>query len=293
MEMHQVRYVLALGEVLNFTEAASRCNVSQPSLTRAVQLLETEFGGQLFHRERGNIQLSELGRMVMPHLRELSAHADAATERARELRRANATRLRLGVMCTIAPQPLLSLVVALRKDHPDVDLEIVDAPAAYLEQRLLDGDLDVGLYCRPGRHNDRMHYLKVFSERMVVVLNPTDPLAKRPTLRLEDLNGQRYLNRINCEFDGADIPGSSRAAWHVVCRSDRDDWILAMIAAGMGFGFLPENCATHPGVVDRPLSEPGIFRQVDLVTVRGRPYSSAVGAVVREAMRNGWSPAAD
>jgi DNA-binding transcriptional LysR family regulator len=76
--------------------------------------------------------------------------------------------------------------------------------------------------------------------------------------------------------------------WRAVYRSERDDWILAMCAAGMGFGFLPEFCINHPGVVSRPVIEPEFWREVNIVTVRGRPYSPAVGALVREAMRNSW-----
>lgn len=71
MEMHQIRYFLAVCEELNFTRAAERCNVAQPSLTRAIKLLEEELGGQLFHRERANTHLSELGRLVKPHLEEV------------------------------------------------------------------------------------------------------------------------------------------------------------------------------------------------------------------------------
>ena len=58
MEMHQIRYFLALCEELNFTKAAERCNVAQPSLTRAIKLLEDEFGGELVHRERANCAFS-------------------------------------------------------------------------------------------------------------------------------------------------------------------------------------------------------------------------------------------
>ena len=52
MEMHQIRYFLAVAEELNFTRASEKCNVSQPSLSRAIKLLEEELGGPLFHRER-------------------------------------------------------------------------------------------------------------------------------------------------------------------------------------------------------------------------------------------------
>ena len=78
MEMHQVRYFLAVADELNFTRAAERCNVAQPSLTRAIKLLEEELGGPLFHRERANTHLSELGRMVKPYLEQVYGQADAA-----------------------------------------------------------------------------------------------------------------------------------------------------------------------------------------------------------------------
>jgi len=71
MEMHQVRCFLAVADQLNFTKAAEKCNVSQPSLTRAIKLLEEELGGVLFHRERANTHLSEPGKMLAPHLRQI------------------------------------------------------------------------------------------------------------------------------------------------------------------------------------------------------------------------------
>src|SRR5215831_15485976 len=80
MEMHQIRYFLAVADELNFTRAATKCNVSQPSLTRAIKLLEEELGGALFHRERANTHLSELGRMVMPHLQQVYGQSQAAKQ---------------------------------------------------------------------------------------------------------------------------------------------------------------------------------------------------------------------
>ena len=82
MEMHQVRYFVALCETLNFTRAAEKCNVTQPSLTRAIKLLEEELGGPLFNRERNQTHLTELGRLMEPHLREV---LDQAGRRGRGL----------------------------------------------------------------------------------------------------------------------------------------------------------------------------------------------------------------
>ena len=70
MEMHQIRYFLAVGRTLNFTRAADECNVAQPSLTRAIKQLEAELGGDLFRRERPAAQLTELGQRMHPLLKQ-------------------------------------------------------------------------------------------------------------------------------------------------------------------------------------------------------------------------------
>src|ERR671929_250176 len=107
MEMHQIRYFLAVCDELNFTRAAEKCHVAQPSLTRAVKLLEEELGGPLFHRERANTHLSELGRMVKPYLAQVYASAEQAKRQALDFTKLKKTTLKLGVMCTIQPDELL------------------------------------------------------------------------------------------------------------------------------------------------------------------------------------------
>jgi DNA-binding transcriptional LysR family regulator len=291
MEMHEVRYFLALTEELNFTRAAERCNVSQPSLTRAVRKLEEEFGGPLFHRERAHPHLSELGRTVLPFLKEIYQSAESAKRHAADFARLKRTVLRLGLMCTIAPALLLDLVRSVRTRHPGVTLQILDAAAQELQDRLLAGDLEAAIYALPDPSLDeRLHYLPLFREQFMIAMHTQHRLAGANAVRVCDLHGESYLSRINCEF-GAPADRAFEEQ-HVDCptvyESERDDWILAMIAAGLGFGFMPQLCANHPGVVARPLIEPEFWREVALVTVRGRPHSPAVGALMAEAMRLSW-----
>lgn len=78
MEMQQIRYFLALCEERNFTRAAKRCGVAQPSLTRAIKRLERELGGLLFERSRKTSELTALGRSVQPHFTDIARAAAAA-----------------------------------------------------------------------------------------------------------------------------------------------------------------------------------------------------------------------
>ena len=80
MEMHHVRYFLALCEEENFTRAAGRCGVSQPSLTNAIKKLESRLGGQLFYRELSKTRLTELGKLMKPHMERINQGAMHAKE---------------------------------------------------------------------------------------------------------------------------------------------------------------------------------------------------------------------
>jgi LysR family transcriptional regulator, hydrogen peroxide-inducible genes activator len=103
MEMHQIRYFLAVCETLNFTRAAEQCNVTQPALTRAVQKLEEQLGGLLFRRERHLSHLTDLGRLMRPQLEQVWKQTEAAKTTARSFLKLEDAPLSLGVMCTIGP----------------------------------------------------------------------------------------------------------------------------------------------------------------------------------------------
>jgi LysR family transcriptional regulator, hydrogen peroxide-inducible genes activator len=291
MEMHQVRYFLAVAQELNFSRAAEKCNVSQPSLSRAIQQLEGELGGPLFHRERHLTHLTDLGEMVRPHLETVYGAAVKVKHLSQDLSQLKRVPLKLGIMSTISPDEIIDLIATLKMRHDGLELRLCDANARDLRDRLLGGDLEVVIYALPDEELDgRTHIMPLFREQMVIAINRDHRLSGESAFPVRELNGERYIHRTNCEFAGyADHILQEKG---VTCTpaywSERDDWTLAMVAAGLGFAFMPENAAKHPGVVALPVVEPEFWRNVNLVTVRGRPYSPGVGALVREAMRKKW-----
>src|SRR5215475_9803653 len=102
MEMHQVRYFLAAVSELNFTKAADKCNVSQPSLTRAIKQLEGELGGDLFRRERPQAQLTELGQRMLPLLKQCYDSALGARTLASELKKGEIGSLKFALSRTVS-----------------------------------------------------------------------------------------------------------------------------------------------------------------------------------------------
>lgn len=291
MEMHQIRYFLAAARELNFTKAAAACSVSTPSLLRAIGLLEREFGGPLFNRERGNMHLTELGRIALPHLERIFDEQDEVKRKASTLNSSEKAMLSVGMMCTIAPDHFVPLVHGFVSQHPSITLQIVDRDAVSLQASLLAGDLDVAIFAMPGDEmHEKLHYMGLFAEQMVIAVCTGHALAGQERISVRDLDGLPYLERRNCEF-GAYADKEFEAAGvrgETIYQSERDDWILAMIASGLGYGFMPASTARFAGVASRPLVEPEMWRTVNLVTVRGRKHGTALGAFLREVMRTSW-----
>ncbi len=191
MEISQVRYFLAVAKELNFTRAAEDCNVTQPALSRAIKLLEDEFGGALFHRERRFTHLTELGRMVETYLEGVFENSRQAKQIAEQYVHLKKTPLRVGIMSTIAPDEIIELISSVRAHHPGVELHLCDADAPSLRRRLLEGDLEAAIYALPSKVPDEeVHSLPLFREQMVMAVHLTHRLANQRSVQVRDMSNE-------------------------------------------------------------------------------------------------------
>ncbi len=291
MEMHQLRYFLAVCQTLNFTSAAELCHVSQPSLSRAIKNLEGELGGPLFRRERSRTHLSDLGRMMRPYLEQCLANASAAKAAAEGAQRLDEAPLNLGIMCTIGPSRVTGLISKLHREMPGIRLSLRDAVPDDLIGRLLGGDLDVALFGLPRELPDRFDSYSLYRERFVVAFPPGHRFERQSAVKLRDMDQEPYLVRSNCEYTDyiANLLEEKDISLDVRYESEREDWIQSMIMAGMGSSFMPEHLSMNPNLVRRLVVDPDVTREIDLVTVSGRRFSPAVAAFVGMARTHEWS----
>lgn len=291
MEIQQVRYFLEVCSERNFTRAAKKCGISQPSLTRSIKLLEAEFGGNLFDREHRNVGLTALGKLVFPYLQGVWEQTSAVKKLTGDLGARKSRLVRLGVMCTISPKLLIEVVVDFRDRHPHAELEIVDGTAGVLESKLLDSEIDIAVFARPKRRpNSRFNYLRLFREQMMIVVPKSHRFAAMSKVRVSDLPADSYVMRSLCEFgEPSESAEEETVTWNAAYKSDRDDWVFAMIANGFGFGFVPRySVPPHENFEVVPLVEPEFWRDINLVTMLNRAHKPAVGALVHEFTKRNW-----
>jgi DNA-binding transcriptional LysR family regulator len=290
MEMQQIRYFLAVAETLNFTRAAERCNISQPALTRAIKALEDELGGPLIHREQRNTHLSELGRVMTPYFKTILEQSQSAKSKADQFVRLNQATLKIGAMCTIGPSLVADFLARYALAFQSVEIQVSALGLSQLKEHLANGELEVGLLASPEPLEDAYHGLPLFKEDFVLALAPSHRLANADVVPCSELDGERYINRANCEYyDHVHEAFAARGIrTRKVFSSECDEWVIGMIKAGLGFGYFPQYAVTDPGVIVKPLVEPSFTRTIHLVTVRGRPHSPAVGAFIKQARMEKW-----
>lgn len=290
MEMFQVRYVLAAARVLNFTKAADECNVSQPALTKAIKSFEAELGAPLFHRESKRIRLSDFGRSLLPHFQHIMQEAAATRTLADNFRLLNKVPIRLGVMSTIGPVRLARFLAKFQKEHDGVEVAVSEAGAVELKSRLENVELDLAVMNTLDSLREGFTVHDLYRERYVVIFPPDHRLAKLNAIKLGDLSGESYVDRLSCEMREIvmDVCRESSVTLYARFRSEREDWVQAMVLARIGFAFMPECAVTLPELLQRPLIEPEVTRTISLVSVPGRQYSPATAAMVRAAQIFDW-----
>jgi len=289
VELNQIKYFLTLCRELNFTRAAVACNVSQPALTRAIKSLEDELGGELFRRERGNSHLTDLGKLAKPHLEQVYNATQAVRQEAESFKVAAKAPLTLGVMCTVSPLVIAGFLRAIREKIPTIELKLIELPGADLLDSMMKGEMDIALIGLPNLP-ERLDATPFFTERYGVAFAKGHRFENQTAVRVRDLDSESYVQRASCELDRywKDIGMPTDITVKVVFRSEREDWIQALLVAGFGCTIMPEFCPRLPGVSLRVLVEPKVKRTVSLVTVAGRRFTPATKAVVQLARNYRW-----
>ncbi len=290
MEMYQVRYVLAAAKSLNFTRAAEECNVSQPALTKAVKLLEDELGAPLFHREGKSMLLSEFGKSLLPNLESILEQAEATRTLAENFRLMRRVPVRLGVMSTVGHLRLSRFLAKVHKDYPGVEIAVSESSPQELRDGMEKGELDLAVMNAMGEHRNGLTIHDLYQERYVVVFPQDHHLSKSNSVRLAELSDEPYVDRLSCEMREL-VMGVCKANGvnlYARFRSQREDWVQAMVLARIGFAFMPECSVTMPGLLQRPLVEPEVARTVSICAISGRQYSPATSALVRAARTYDW-----
>jgi LysR family transcriptional regulator, hydrogen peroxide-inducible genes activator len=272
IKLKDLRYLVAVADTRHFGRAAARCFVSQPTLSAQLKKLEASLGVQLIERQPRRVSLTEAGREVVARARRMLEASDEILQLARTRSDPLAGKLRLALLPTIGPYLLPQLAPQVRKRLPRLELMLYEHQTAPMLEKLHTGEIDMGVLALPVPL-DGLDSRVLYSEPFVVALPEHHRLAKRASLRVEDLAEETLLllEDGHCLRDQA-LEVCSRVRLHEKqdFRATSLETLRQMVATGGGITLLPELASRGAygaarGVVVRPFVRPQPTRQVGAV----------------------------
>jgi DNA-binding transcriptional LysR family regulator len=291
MEMHQVRYFLAVARMLNFTRAAEACNVAQPSLTRAIKQLEDELGGDLFRRERPHVLLTGLGERMLPLLQQCYDSAVGARALAKSINKGDVTTLKLAVSATVDLALLAPQLAELNRAFGGLELKLLRRDAAALVDLLKDGAADFAVASDLGEEWDRLDRWPLFEEEFRLLVPGNHPLAGKPVVEPQELKGHRFLLRPYCEHaegcstllreNDVDVSRSHE----LTCDQD----VVRLLEAGLGVTVAPQSLRCGESLARAQIGAVGLRRTVYLYAVAGRQRNATATTMMKLLRSADWS----
>ena len=291
MEFHQVRYFLAVCQTLNFTRAAEDCNVSQPSLSRAVKLLEAELGGELFRRERTLTHLTDLGQTVLPALRQAYESTLAAKSLAKSHLKEGHAPLRLALSRSLDMEVLAPMLAEITKAFPRIEIKMFRGPPHEIDDKMKSGEAEIAIAGDLGDGWERYDAKGLYVESFGLLISRHHALANQERIALRGLVDQRLLCRPNCAMADRIVvqlkaSGAKEVATHEVPQIDD---MTGLVRANFGVGILPIGRKVPDDLVASEIDGVDLERKINVITVAGRPHTPAAAALKTLLRARDWA----
>ncbi|HEX4037694.1 MAG TPA: LysR family transcriptional regulator [Acidobacteriaceae bacterium] len=276
MELQQLRYVCAIAETGNFSRAAERCQVAQPSLSQQVLKLEQDLGAKLFDRLGRSVRLTEAGRAFLPHARAILHQMEAARSSVVDSSADLRGSVGAGVIPTIAPYLIPRYTAAFAKKYPEAKLRILEETTPILVESLRNLSIDLAILALPLRHRD-LEWFPLRTEPLFAVLPKDHPRAAAKSMALRDLRGASFvmLRDGHC-FRDLSIAACShaRVTPRIAFESDQFSSLFGMVAAGVGVSLVPEMAIDrNAGCRYVRISDARATRTIAAAVLRGRSFN--------------------
>jgi LysR family hydrogen peroxide-inducible transcriptional activator len=262
--------------------------VSQPTLSAQLKKLEEYLGVQLIERQPNNVSLTEAGQQIATRARRILEASDEVVTLARSHRDPLAGRLRVALLPTIGPYLLPRISQALRKSLPRLELQLYEYQTGPMLEKLLSGDIDVGILALPV-DLEGLEARELYTEPFIVAIPDQHKLAKRESIRTEDLKGETVLllEDGHCLRDQAlEVCSRIGAQEKQDFRATSLETLRQMVATGAGLTLLPELASrgaygNAKGVTIRPFAKPAPVRRVGAVWRKTSARGPAIDAVAK------------
>ncbi len=268
IELFQMKCFVAVAEELHFGRAAVRLFMTQPPLSRQIQLLEEVLGVQLLERSSRSVRLTAAGKVFYEDARTIMALADKAQVAARRTASGEAGRVVIGYTALAGYSLIPDLVSELKKRFPDIDIVLSEMVSSEQQEALASHTIDLALM-RPVMSKHAFGYALAVREPMLLAVPASHPLAIKPRIALSDMAQQPFImyapqeakyfhDRIAQLFAATGV--CPRYAQHIA----QTHTILALVKAGIGLAIVPAaaQALRLDNIVYRPLWRKDVYAEL-------------------------------
>src|SRR6266702_8504754 len=238
--LKQLRYFDALVRHVHFGRAAEACAISQPALSMQIKELEETLGGVLLDRGARHVWLTKFGEEIAQRVRDILRSVDELGDFARASRDRLVGRLRIGVIPTIAPYLLPTVIGNLTRMHPELDIHVRETLTPKLIQELAEGRLDTAIVALPVSEPSLVE-VALFSEHFLLVRPGEDEGTPVPSSKMLRAMRLLLLEEGHCFRDQAlSFCNMQSSPPREVLDASSLSTLVQMVSAGIGVTLIPE-----------------------------------------------------
>lgn len=280
MELRQLEYFKSVCENKNFTHAAEKLHVSQPTITNSINKLEEELGVRLLKRNTKTVSLTGEGEIFYKRVTEILSRLHEAVS---EVKNANQGVVQIGLPPMIGTYLFPHIFLKFHETYKNIEFRVLERGSYDIQKKLVDGELELGFMILP-ESSETIHTIPFVKEQLVVCLPPNHPLAHEKELDLKNLENENFILLANeyvhhrvvideCKKHGF-VP-------RIIFKSNKVETVKALVSEGVGITLMMKMAVEHEkNIKSIPLKTPVEFN-IGLAWKKGRYLSGVCLNVIK------------
>lgn len=291
MDIRQIKTFVSVANHLNFTKASEEMYMTQSSISKIIKSLEDELDTQLFHRNP-KVELTDAGRELYSQATNIITLLENIPLEIQNLASLNKGEIRIGIPPIIGSSFFPRVIGEFKALYPNIEIKLLEEGSKIIEEKLEKGDIEIGIICSYPKNRDFYNMFKYVKSPLMVGVNINNPLAEKSIIGFKELKSENFiLFREDFSLYDLIIARCMENDFdpNIICNSSQRDFIVEMVAAGLGITFLPEiTCSTinREDIKFIPLEGPKIYLNLLVVWGKDRYLSYASKEWLKFATEN-------
>ncbi|WP_291760276.1 LysR family transcriptional regulator [Lysinibacillus sp. UBA5990] len=290
MDIKQLQYFIAVSEQMNFSKAAERLHISQPSLSNAIKKLEHEIGSPLLDRNTRNLQLTEAGEVLFERAKVIVKNMEVLKIEMDEVVVHGTSEITIGVMESIKHW-LPKVIANYKKEYPQMMIHLVDILGSKRVKKSLKSYKTHLIITNQLMDDPELEVKTLYEERLVAVLPLHHPLAKKETLSISDISAEPFIISTEGFQTRRDILNTFEQAGKSIdiqFEIERFETAVSLVRENLGITILPENYLQGPTaktIVKKEIEGANLSRNVYLVYLKNRHLPFAIRQLLKDILQ--------